>query len=178
MNDHPPARWIVFGIVCVIGLAFAATGGIDGSADAAKKPGGYGGGGGKGYSKQCKKGCTSALKTCLFCRKQDLKEAKSACGDLAKVEARECKQDAKRSFKELKQDCKNRTGGCSSCCRQGYGGDCQAQFAGTPGHGTFFRRYCSGYGGRKQCRKEKPDCNVGGAAGSSIGGDDGGGVER
>jgi hypothetical protein len=171
MQDHRPARLILLSIMCVIALAFAATGTIGDRADAAKKPGGYGGyggGGGKGYSKKCKKSCKSALKTCLFCRKQDLKEAKSACQGLTKAESRTCKQDAKQRFRALNQDCKNRTGGCSSCCRQSYGGDCQAQFAGTPGHGSSFRRYCSGYGAQKQCRKEKPDCNFSGDTGGGA----------
>jgi len=170
MNHQPSLRGIFLVIVCVIAVAFAASGGLDAGVAAAKRGGGYGGGGGgKGYVKTCKKNCKSARKTCFFCRKEDLKAAKNACKGKPKAEFRTCRSDAKQSFKTLKQDCKNRTSGCSSCCKQSYGSDCQADFAGTPGQGTFFRRYCSGggYGGPKKCHKEKPNC--------SVGGDDGGG---
>ncbi len=176
-HQQPAPGGIFLVIVSVIAIAFVASSGLDAGVAAAKR-GGYGGdGGGKGYAKACKKGCKSARKTCLFCRKQDLEAAKNACKGQAKADYRQCRTTAKQTFKTLKNDCKSRTSGCSSCCRNSYGSDCQADFAGTPGHGTFFRRYCSGYGGNKTCRKEKPNCSVRGD--DAGGGDsDGSNVKR
>ncbi len=175
MRSQPSPRGIFLLVVGVIAVAFAATGGLDANlVGAASKgrggKGGYGGdggGGGKGYSGQCKSTCKKARKTCFFCRKQDLKAARNACNGLSKQELRVCRKNAKETYKALKADCKQRTSGCSSCCRQSYGSSCLETFAGTPGHGTFFRRYCSGYG-QKKCRKEKPNCGV--TDGASSGG--------
>ena len=163
-------------VAAVIAVAFIAGGGFDAGVVAARKKGGGYGGGGGGYGNRCKSTCKDARKTCFFCRKQDLKAAKTACKGLAKQEFRTCRKTAKQTYKTRKDDCKQRTNGCNSCCKQSYGGSCQGSFAGTPGAGTFFRRYCSGggYGGPKKCHKEKPDCGAGGGDDDGTGGGDAG----
>jgi len=177
MRGPPSPRRIFVLVVSIIAVAFIASGGFDAGPVVARKGGGYGGGGGDGYGNKCKSTCKDARKTCFFCRKQDLKATKNTCKGKPKEEFRACRKTAKQTYKALKSDCRQRTNGCSSCCKQSYGSSCQGSFSGTPGAGTFFRRYCSGggYGGPKKCHKEKPDCSVGGDDQGGGDDDDGGG---
>ena len=146
------------GILAIVGVAFAATFFLDSEAApravvAPRDTHAYGGGKAR-YVKACKGDCKKAKKTCLFCAKQDFNAAMKAC----KGQGGSCKRAVKLSFKAAKGDCKNRKGGCSGCCRADYSGQCLGRFNGTKGYGTFFRRYCTNYYGKKSCHTYKPDC--------------------
>jgi len=141
------------GILAIVGVAFAATFFVDSEVVAPKDAHAYGKSKGS-YVKACKGTCGKAKKTCLFCAKQDFNAAMKAC----KGQGGSCKGAVKRAFKAAKKDCAKRTGRCNGCCPAYYSNQCLEPFEGTKGYGTFFRRYCTSYYGKKHCHTYKPDC--------------------
>ena len=156
VREKGVAPLFLAGILAIVGVAFAATFLLDSEVVAPKDVHAYGGGKAR-YVKACKGMCGKAKKTCLFCAKQDLKAGLEAC----KGQGGSCKREKKLAFKAAKRDCKSRKGSCSGCCRADYSDQCLGRFNGTKGYGTFFRRYCTNYYGKKSCHTYKPDCTTG-----------------
>jgi hypothetical protein len=160
-------------VLVVLALACAALAGLRVAApEAAKARAGYGGRGYKTCGRgcqvaQCRKSCGKARRTCIYCAKQDAREQLGLCraAVTAAADRRACKQAMKRHVRAAAGACKQLTGECAGCCRNDYGGGCNAAFADTAGYPGYFRTVRR-YG---KTSRIVPDCTAGGETGKGPG---------
>ncbi len=151
----------------VVALALAAAVGASlpwTTADVAKARNGYGG----GYKRcghgcqvaRCRQSCTQARRTCIYCAKQDAREAFTRCAAdvTTAADRRGCKRTMKGQVRSAAAACGGLTGQCGGCCRKDYGGDCNSAFADTAGFPGYFKTIHR-YG---KTTRITPDCTTGG----------------